>query len=137
MVTIIDREGSIFMKKPGSFRFESLEVWKSSIVFAKNAMALCDRFNNEKQFAISDQLKRAAISISNNIAEGSGSSSNKDFANFLNISRRSLFECVNLLKIAHSIELISVEESTSLITDLTIIGKQISSLRLYLLEEKK
>jgi len=47
------------------------------------------------------------MSITNNIAEGSGSFSDKEFAQFLNISRRSIFECVNILVILNEIELIS------------------------------
>ena len=48
-------------------------------------------------YRFSEQLRAAAMSITNNIAEGSASTSDKDFAQFLNIARRSVFECVNIL----------------------------------------
>lgn len=54
-------------------------------------------FPAEERFALSDQLRRAAISIPNNIAEGSGSATKRNFASFLDISIKSTLETVNIL----------------------------------------
>ena len=54
----------------------------------------------EEKFALTDQLKRAGVSISNNIAEGSGSATNKNFCSFLDISIKSTLETVNIIHFA-------------------------------------
>jgi four helix bundle protein len=75
----------------GNFRFENLQVWKDSIVQTKELSFLVRKANEKNNFAFASQFSRALISISNNIAEGSGSVSDKEFARFLNMAHRSLF----------------------------------------------
>jgi four helix bundle protein len=58
---------------------------------------LADELDNKRLFRFAEQLRSATLSISNNIAEGSGSVSDSDFANFLNTARRSVFEVANIL----------------------------------------
>ena len=79
------------------FRFETLDIWKLSITYGKRLYLVANAFPKSETFALSDQLKRAAVSISNNIAEGSGGT-NKDFCNFLTISIKSVLETVNILQ---------------------------------------
>lgn len=69
------------------------------------------------------------MSITNNIAEGSASPFNKEFAQFLNISRRSAFECVNILIIYEKRHIISAEELLSLKSKLISICKMLTNLR--------
>jgi four helix bundle protein len=69
------------------------------------------------------------MSISNNIAEGSGSFSDKDFANFLNISRRSVFECANILHIFQRRKIITSEQRFSIYPDLITLSKKITNFR--------
>ena len=69
------------------------------------------------------------MSISNNIAEGSGSFSDKDFANFLNISRRSVFECANILHIFQRRKIITSEQRLSIYPDLITLSKKITNFR--------
>jgi len=76
-----------------TFRFEDFTIWQDSIDIADELLDIADEVNNERLFRFSEQLRGAAMSISNNIAEGSGSFSDKDFANFLVIARKSVFEC--------------------------------------------
>ena len=59
------------------FRFEDLEIWELSIDYANNCYDLAKQFPDYEIFALANQLRRSAISISNNIVEGSGSDSNK------------------------------------------------------------
>ena len=89
------------------FRFESLEIWKEAIGLSEAIYKIIGKFPKEENFSLSDQLRRAAVSISANIAEGSGSSSNKDFRNYLNISVKSVFEVVSLLAVANKNNYIS------------------------------
>jgi four helix bundle protein len=89
------------------FRFQELEIWKESKNLTKRLFIVASNLRNEKYLSFSDQLFRATLSITNDIAEGSGSTSKKDFANYLLISRKSVFECANILIILHEFNLIN------------------------------
>jgi len=73
------------------FRFENMDIWKDAISISDVLFDYADNAEEKKLFKFSEQLRAASMSISNNIAEGSGSFSDKEFASFLNISRRSVF----------------------------------------------
>lgn len=79
------------------FRFEDLEIWKDSIALADQLLDFSKFLENQKLYRFADQLRGAALSISNNIAEGSGSNSKRDFSHFLNIAKRSTFEIANMV----------------------------------------
>lgn len=81
------------------FRFEQLEIWKLAILYAKDMYKVAASFPQKETYSLADQLRRAAVSISNNIAEGSGGT-NRDFANYLSIAVKSTLETVNILYIA-------------------------------------
>jgi len=81
------------------FRFEELEVWRKAADFSAGLFALAEELEQRKCFRFAEQLRASVLSITNNIAEGSGSLSKTDFAGFLNIARRSLFETANILMI--------------------------------------
>lgn len=69
------------------------------------------------------------MSISNNISEGSGSFSDKEFANFLNISRRSVFECANIVHIYLRRNLIDKNERDHIWQQLVLLSKKITNFR--------
>jgi four helix bundle protein len=77
------------------FNFEKLEVWHKAIEFADTVYELTRRFPNDERFGLTNQMRRAAISISSNLAEGSSRISRKDFARFVEIATGSLFEVVS------------------------------------------
>ena len=77
------------------FNFEKLEVWKESIVFADTLYALTRHFPDTERFGLTNQMRRAAVSISSNIAEGSSRSSHADFARFIELAAGSVFEVVS------------------------------------------
>jgi len=79
------------------FRFQELEIWKRAAEFSSNLFRLADQLEKRRLFRFAEQLRPAVLSITNNIAEGSGSVSRVDFANFLNTARRSTFEVANIL----------------------------------------
>lgn len=79
------------------FRFETLEIWKDAVDYGKKVYKITDKFPKSEQFGITAQLKRASVSISSNIAEGSGSPSNKHFSHFLDVSMESTIETVSQL----------------------------------------
>jgi four helix bundle protein len=77
------------------FNFEKLEVWNETIAFADSIYTLTKAFPDDERFGITNQMRRAAVSISSNIAEGSSRSSRPDFARFIEIATGSLFEVVS------------------------------------------
>jgi four helix bundle protein len=91
------------------FRFEDFEIWKEGIQVTKSLLMISNELEERKLYRFAEQLRAATMSITNNIAEGSGSFSDKELAQFLNISRRSIFECVNILIILKESELITLD----------------------------
>jgi four helix bundle protein len=79
------------------FRFQDLEVWKHAAEFSRELFRMADRLETRRLFRFAEQLRAATLSITNNIAEGSGSTSKIEFANFLNMARPSTFEVANIL----------------------------------------
>lgn len=94
--------------------FRNLNVYIKSKELVKQVYALLKKFPREEQFALSDQLRRAVISIPSNIAEGSGRNSQKDQAHFYNIAYGSLMEVFSQLDIACDLGYISQEEFNQL-----------------------
>jgi four helix bundle protein len=111
------------------FRFEKLEIWKDAIDVSDVLFDHCDKADTLRFYKFAEQLRAAAMSISNNIAEGSGSFSDKEFANFLNISRRSIFECANILHIFERRKIITSSEKATMYPKLIMLSKKITSFR--------
>lgn len=117
------------MVKNRMFRFEKLDVWRESLVYAKHVYEVCKQFPRDELFGLTSQIKRAVLSISSNIAEGSGSSSKKDFAHFLDIAVKSVFETVSQLFFAKELEFIQQNIFNKLYNEAEILVKKIQSLR--------
>lgn len=79
------------------FRFQELDVWKHAAAFSSSLFQVAAILDKKRLFRFAEQLRAATLSITNNIAEGCGSTSIIDFANFLNTARRSTFEVANIL----------------------------------------
>jgi len=109
-----------------SFRFENLEIWKKSINIGRQLFKIADDLEKKHLYRFADQLRGAELSMSNNIAEGSGSHSEKEFIQFLNIARRSTFENANMIILFQMESLISNEIKTQLLSDLDELCRMIS-----------
>ena len=77
------------------FGFEKLEVWQKAIGFADIVYTITRDFPADERFGLTNQMRRAAVSISSNIAEGSARVSRKDFSRFLEIATGSLYEVIS------------------------------------------
>ena len=77
------------------FSFEKLEVWKESISLTKKIYETVSRFPDAEKYGLSVQLKRAIVSVSSNIAEGSSRTSYKEKAHFTTMAYSSLMEVLN------------------------------------------
>jgi four helix bundle protein len=112
-----------------SFRFENMIIWQDAISVSDMLFDYADKAEDKRFYKFAEQLRAATMSISNNIAEGSGSFSDKEFASFLNISRRSVFECANILQIFLRRKIISGEEKITIYLQLEILSKKITNFR--------
>jgi four helix bundle protein len=109
------------------FRFQDLKIWQLSIQIADELFDIADKLENKRLYRFAEQLRGAGMSMSNNIAEGSGSSSKKEFIQFLNIARRSTFENANILILLRMRDLISEERLQKLLDDLDRLCRQITN----------
>ena len=108
--------------------YRELIVWQKGVELSVSIYALTQSFPKEETFGLSLQIRRSAISIPSNIAEGFGRSSQTDFARFLKIASGSLYELQTQLEICRRIKYISDEQFEEL-WDLSIeIEKMLSSL---------
>ena len=103
--------------------YKKLNVWVSSISIVKNIYKLTRKFPKDEMFVLTQQLRRAAISIPSNIAEGAGRNSNAQFKNFLQISIGSCYEAETQLIISKELEYISEEELDTISKELDSIMK--------------
>ncbi|MDX9727234.1 MAG: four helix bundle protein [Bacteroidales bacterium] len=109
------------------FRFENMDIWKDAITVSDTMFDYSDKAEERRFFRFAEQLRAAAMSISNNIAEGSGSFSDKEFASFLNIARRSVFECANILHLFFRRQIITKEEKDQNYINLISLSKRITN----------
>ena len=110
------------------FNFEKLEVYRKALGFADTIFQKTLLWPTKYQFNLTDQLRRAALSISLNIAEGS-SRTKKEFKRFLCIARGSCFECVPLIEIAYKQKLLSTKERFEWYNHSVTLAKMISKLK--------
>jgi len=117
------------------FRFEDLEVWKEGIEISDLLFDIALKADEKKHYRFAEQLRGAGMSITNNIAEGSGSYSDKEFSNFLNMARRSIFECANILILYERRKIIEPTEREKIYTRLLTLSKKTTNLRKAILKK--
>jgi len=111
------------------FNFEKLEVWRKAIEFADQVYALTRSFPENERFGLTNQMRRAAVSISSNIAEGSSRASKSDFARFIQIAGGSIFEVVSQATIARRQKFLSEEAFQQLYAAAEEQSKMLSGLK--------
>ena len=89
-----------------------LRAWQSSIALVKTIYGITSKFPREEAFGLTAQMRRAAVSVPSNIAEGAARSSKKEFAHFLVIARGSLSEIETQLEIAKQLGYLVEEQET-------------------------
>ena len=111
------------------FRFEKLDVWRKAIDFANGVYAVTRGFPGEERFGLTSQMRRASVSISSSMAEGSGRSSDKDFAHFIEIAYGSLMEVVSQMRIAYHQSFLQEQDSENLCNKAEELARMLSGLR--------
>jgi len=109
--------------------FEEMEVWQDA---RQLAVDVYRDFSTVKDFSFCDQIKRAVVSVSNNIAEGCGLTTKPDFARFLDIAKGSSAEVRSMYRIATSLGLITEAVAKARCEQCVSISKQISGFAKYL-----
>jgi four helix bundle protein len=110
-------------------KFKELQIWKRSRVFCAEIYNTTSSFPDSEKFGLTNQLRRASVSIPSNIAEGSSRKSNKDFARFLEITLGSVYEIETQLLIAFDLKFLNENELNILNTELNEIIKMISKFK--------
>lgn len=113
------------------FKFEQLKVYQDGLLFVKQVYLVTSKWPKAELYGLSDQLKRAAVSIVLNIAEGA-SRTGRDFSHFLSNARGSVYECVAVLTIARDQDYITTMQYNSLYNKCLELSKMITGLRKYL-----
>ncbi len=122
------RNGAVMEEDDKLFRFESLEVWQRTADVGFELGGLADGLDERRRYRYAEQLRSAALSISNNIAEGSGSNSKSEFRNFLNYARRSTFECASMLLMFRRQQLAPPDIVQMQLVQLNQVSRMITSL---------
>jgi four helix bundle protein len=109
-----------------AFRFQDLQIWQEACRLGDILDTLADELEVRRKYRYAEQLRAAALSVSNNIAEGSGSNSDKDFKHFLNIARRSVFENANMVLFLTRKKLLAPDQSNQLLEDHRVLAARIA-----------
>jgi four helix bundle protein len=109
------------------WRFEDLEIWSAAADLAVKFHRIADRLDTRRLYRYAEQLRAAGISLSNNIAEGAGSTHKQEFIQFLNIARRSLFEDASMLLVFERLGLLEGAEVDELLWDCDELSRKITN----------
>lgn len=111
------------------YSYKTLNVYQGAKALVVEVYRLLKRYPVEERYALCDQIRRAAISITSNIAEGMSRYSDKEKVHFLEISYGSLMEVDSQLEISVALEYIKEEQYDILAGEINTLGKQLSALR--------
>jgi four helix bundle protein len=117
------------------FNFEKLDVWHKAIAFADLVYSVTRTFPSDERFGLTNQMRRASVSISSNIAEGSSRVSKNDFARFIEIATGSVFEVVSQSMISKRQSFLSEEDYQRIYIAAEEQSRMLSGLRKALLPE--
>ena len=111
------------------FNFEKLEVWRKAVALAGLVYDYTKGFPRDERFGLTNQMRRAAVSISSNLAEGSSRSSKTDFRRFVEIAAGSAFELVSQARIALAQNFLSASQHLQLNNAVLEIVRMLSGLK--------
>lgn len=108
--------------------YQDLEVWQKARELVKETYQLSKRLPKEETYALSDQMRRAAVSIPSNIAEGFGRSGSKDYPHFLTVALGSTYELETQLALCEDLRLLEHSEITPALALCTSIAMMLNKL---------
>ena len=122
------------MEKEG---FEKLEVWQKARAFSVDLYKITKSFPDDERFSLTQQLRRAAISIVSNLAEGSAKGSGKEFVRFIRIALGSTAEIKAQLILSKDLGYLSEENYVKLYDEISIIGRMLKALEKAIINKEK
>ncbi len=106
-------------------KLEELKVWHRAIELSTEIYKIVSKFPSDEKYGLSSQIKRSAVSIASNIAEGAGRNSDKEFHHFLGVAAGSSFELLTQVLIASKLGMIFKEDAERIYISLIQIQKMI------------
>ena len=117
------------------YNYKDLEAYKEAKILVRMIYSLLQRFPKEEMYALCDQLRRAVISVPSNIAEGSGRTSAKDQAHFMEMAFGSLMEVDCQIDIAQDLGYVSLDEHETVTIQISQVAALLSGMRRKILGE--
>src|SRR5438477_9956526 len=111
------------------FNFEKLDVWQKAIDFAELVYKHTRHFPDDERFGLTNQMRRAAVSISSNIAEATSRMSQTDFARFIEIATGSVFEVISQSFVGRREGVLSEANFRAIYNAAEVVGRMLSGLR--------
>lgn len=110
-------------------RFEELKIWQKAMDITENCYRATENFPEEEKYGLTSQLRKSAISIPSNIAEGAGRNTNGEFMKFLGIANGSSFELLTQLYLSKRLDLITEDKVRPIINEVLEVSKMNYSLQ--------
>lgn len=117
-------------------RYKNLKVWQKAMDLTESVFHVIKNFPSEERFGLTSQIRRSAVSVPSNIAEGAGRNSNLDFIRFLNIANRSLNELETQILIGHRLKYLAASKLDLLLPLIAEVQKMNYALSKKLSQEK-
>ena len=109
--------------------YQDLEVWKKSIELAESVYQISTRFPPEERFGVTSQVRRTAVSVAANIAEGAERHGTGEFLQFLGIASGSLAELETILILVHRLQMVTSEQAARLLEQAGEVGRLLNGLK--------
>ncbi len=109
--------------------FRELEVWQQSMALAEKIYSCTRNFPKEELYGLTSQIRRAAVSIAANIAEGAGRESHAEYCHFISIAYGSCCEAETLCELAERLNLFEKNDAKNISLALANIGRMLRALR--------
>jgi len=110
-------------------KFEELKIWQKAMDVTENCYRATENFPKEEKYGLTSQLRRSAVSIPSNIAEGAGRNTNGEFKQFLGIANGSSFELLTQLYLSKRLNLLTEEITRPIISEVIEVTKMNYSLQ--------
>ncbi|MEL7118379.1 MAG: four helix bundle protein [Bacteroidota bacterium] len=111
------------------YGFENLHAWQRSKLLSLLIYKITAEYPDNERYGLISQMRRAAVSIQSNIAEGSAQNTNKDQNHFYTMSYSSLMELLNQLVLSYDLKFCSKEYYEEVRSEIAIVSKLINGLR--------
>lgn len=119
----IKDQKKIILNNKTMHRFEELKIWQKAMDITEDCYRATDDFPKEEKYGLTSQLRRSAVSIPSNIAEGAGRNTNGEFRQFLGIANGSSFELLTQLYLSKRLNIITEEKVRPIIDEVVQVTK--------------